>query len=547
MKRTGLCCWLGLVLAVAPSPAAARERAPELALRRFALIASSNDGGPGKPLLRFADSDARAVADVLQHLGGLSSGDLVLLQAARRGSMVASFERLRAAIAESARGGGRREIVVYYSGHSDDTGLLLGGEHVAYPELRSWLDATGADVRIAVLDSCASGALIRRRGGVRRPSFLSDLSVTTRGHAFLTASSADEAAQESDRIGAAFFTHYLVSGLRGAADANGDARVTLAEAYQFAYDETLGRTLQTASGAQHPAYDIQLVGTGDLILTDLRTTSARLVLEESLAGRVYVSDASGRLLIELQKRLLDPIQLGLAPGDYRVVLEREGHRSEASVSLRDGESTQLGATQLAAIEAQPVATRGGSDPSHSSSVAEEETFGEALIGKTSLIGQTREVGGYAGLGFRYAQLGGTDGFIAALEAAVLLNRRYALGLAVGGGFSGTIAELGHPMTTGYAGVVARYHLTFDSPFSVSLGALAGAGGATLDNDDRVDDDSRDDAFFLFEPQLGGHLELTRFARVGIDLGYRVVAGVDRYPASDLRGFTSGFLVQLGWF
>ena len=59
------------------------------------------------------------------------------------------------------------------------------------------------------------------------------------GHAFLTSSSADEAAQESDRIGGSFFTHYLITGLRGGADANADGKVTLGEAYQFAFAETV--------------------------------------------------------------------------------------------------------------------------------------------------------------------------------------------------------------------------------------------------------------------------------------------------------------------
>jgi hypothetical protein len=48
-----------------------------------------------------------------------------------------------------------------------------------------------------------------------------------RGHAFLTSSAASEVAQESDRIRASYFTYYLVSGLRGAADVTGEGKVTL--------------------------------------------------------------------------------------------------------------------------------------------------------------------------------------------------------------------------------------------------------------------------------------------------------------------------------
>ena len=47
----------------------------------------------------------------------------------------------------------------------------------------------------------------------------------------------------------ALFTHYWVNGLRGAADANGDGRVTLAESYDFAYSQTLFRS---ARGQRRP-------------------------------------------------------------------------------------------------------------------------------------------------------------------------------------------------------------------------------------------------------------------------------------------------------
>ena len=43
--------------------------------------------------------------------------------------------------------------------------------------------------------------------------------------AFLTSSAETESAQESDRIRASYFTHYLISGFRGAADLSGDGSI----------------------------------------------------------------------------------------------------------------------------------------------------------------------------------------------------------------------------------------------------------------------------------------------------------------------------------
>ena len=48
-----------------------------------------------------------------------------------------------------------------------------------------------------------------------------------RGTAFIASTAVGEAAQESQALGGSFFTHHLETGLRGAADADGDGLVTL--------------------------------------------------------------------------------------------------------------------------------------------------------------------------------------------------------------------------------------------------------------------------------------------------------------------------------
>jgi hypothetical protein len=350
---------LGFLFATAqPVRAADSSEAPSL--RRFALVASSNHGGAGRTSLRFANSDAESLVRVLATLGGVQARDVFLVRDATRAGLQEAFAQVKRQILAEHRPQVRRELFMYYSGHSDEDGLLLGGERVGYKELRQWIDESTAEVRIAVLDSCASGALIRLKGGVRRQAFLSDASTQARGHAFLTASSADEAAQESDRIGAAFFTHYLLSGMRGAADANHDRRVTLNEAYQFAYNETLHRTETSRAGAQHPAYDIQLAGTGDLVITDLHASNARLVLGRELYGRIYVRDASDHLLVELRKEPLYPVELGLEPGAYRVVMDSDGRIFETKTTLADGGRVELGKGQFSEV-APMVSTRRGNE------------------------------------------------------------------------------------------------------------------------------------------------------------------------------------------
>lgn len=301
---------------------AAARTSESQAFRRFALVVGANDGGSRRLKLRYAGSDAANFAGVLTELGGVRKTDLKILQGPTRNQLLQAMKEMQDRIDEAGGASGRLELLVYYSGHSDESGLLLGEEKVRYSEFRSRIDSTRAKIRLAIVDACASGALIRLKGGSRLPAFAVDQSSSLRGYAFLTSSSGNESAQESDRIRASFFTHYLVTGLRGAADLNLDGKVTLGEAYEFAFHETLSQTEGSQAGAQHPSYDMRLTGTGDLVLTDLRGTSAGLVLDKSLQGRVFVRSASGALVVELQKQPGRKVELGLEPGLYDVRLDR---------------------------------------------------------------------------------------------------------------------------------------------------------------------------------------------------------------------------------
>ncbi len=355
MRRLALVLLLA-VLSIAAATAAAAGPSP---LRRFALVAGSNDGGAGRVRLRYAATDAEAVARVLRELGGVRDEDLVLLVDPDLAEFSAALARMRQAVQEYGPADERREIIFYYSGHSDERGLILGSDIYPYDDLRAALALARADVRVAILDSCSSGALTRAKGGTRRPAFLFDATQDMSGHAFLTSSSAAEAAQESDRIGASFFTHFLVSGMRGAADATGDGLVTLNEAYAYAFQETLASTENTQYGPQHPAYDISLTGSGDLVLTDVRAASAVLVVPEEVAGRLYVRDARGALVVELAKAAGQRVELGLEPGTYALVLDDRGSRSSGTVSVSTGGRVQVGPGNLRPVTGERTTSRGG--------------------------------------------------------------------------------------------------------------------------------------------------------------------------------------------
>jgi hypothetical protein len=349
---------LGILLAAGLTFAAEGPAASGVLLRRYALVVGSNNGGPTRVQLKYAASDARAFAAVLRELGGVRESDIIVLTDPDLGAFQTGMQRVQQIITGSKAADERRELLIYYSGHSDETGLILGNSIYPYETLRKTIEGVPVDVHVAVLDSCASGALTRAKGGVWRPAFLMDTSTDMKGHAFLTSSSAEESAQESDRIGASFFTHYLVSGLRGAADTNGDGLVTLNEAYAYAFQETLASTEKTQYGPQHPAYDISLTGTGDLVLTDLRAASAGLTVSDEVSGRIYIRDARGMLAVELNKQGGQKVDLGLEPGTYGVVLDSADARYRGEIRIAANTRTVLSSSDLKTFSTETTLARG---------------------------------------------------------------------------------------------------------------------------------------------------------------------------------------------
>jgi hypothetical protein len=56
------------------------------------------------------------------------------------------------------------ELIFYYSGHSDEDGILLSDDKIPFVDLKKAVESIPADVRIAILDSCYSGAFTHAQG-----------------------------------------------------------------------------------------------------------------------------------------------------------------------------------------------------------------------------------------------------------------------------------------------------------------------------------------------------------------------------------------------
>jgi hypothetical protein len=354
-KRAGFARALVGVIAIAW---AARALADP---NRFAVVVGANQGDREDTPLRYAESDAQRVATVLRTLGGFAPENVILLL----GQSASDVDRVLGAIDARARSfDGESLLVVYYSGHADADALHLGGTRLPIGTLRDRVTGAAAATRVLVLDACRSGTITRVKGGTPAPAFDVTLAypIGARGLALLSSSAAGESAQESDSLGASFFTHALVSALLGAADANHDGVVTLAEAFAYARERTLAATARTVFGPQHPTFRYDLGGREDLVLTRPGAEYGNVGTLAFLRRGFYIvhrRSADGPVVAELAADDDGGRKMALEAGRYYVTRREADHLEQGRFDVVARGLTAVLPQAMARLDYARVVRKGG--------------------------------------------------------------------------------------------------------------------------------------------------------------------------------------------
>lgn len=293
----------------------------EAGVRRFAVILGNNEGATANRTLFFAEQDAKKVEALLTTMGSVDTADRKMLLGRTRADLLKTMTDLRVPIAAARAAGDQTVLYFYYSGHADQAQLQLGRTWVTWEELEDLLGRSGADVRVAFVDACQSGQLTTRtKGGTMAPGFVFDVAerLDSSGTVIITSSTGDEASQESNEIGGSYFTHFLASALSGTADEDDDGRVSLGEAYRYVYHETVYRTSSTKGGAQHPTYQWDLAGSGDIVLTELERAGSTLTFPVTNPGTYAVFDVDRRMFVAEVEVSTAERRLSVRPGRYQV-------------------------------------------------------------------------------------------------------------------------------------------------------------------------------------------------------------------------------------
>jgi hypothetical protein len=391
-----LCSAAFMLAVVLGWPALASAR-----VERYAVIIGNDQGLPDATPLRYAESDATRMSEVLREIGGFEPVNMVLLRGEDvervRSTLIAVNDRIRAAVSEPDT---QVVLFVYYSGHADAERLHLGPQGFPIQELAQLVRGSAATFRLVVLDSCRSGALTRLKGGhLVKPFALPDETLPNAGMAYLTASAEGEDAQESDELRGSFFTHALLSGLLGAADGDGDGEVVLDEVYRYAYEATLRATSRTAAGSQHPTFRFDLRGQGELVLTrPLAHATQRTSLSFPRGFRFLLlrNGSEGAVVAEVAAEHRDRM-LSVRPGRYFVRARATDVMYEGTIVATAGTSAEVRLDALQRIEYARLVRKGAA----SAALAHGPDIG--VRGRTALPNSTSPcLGAFVGYGADFA-------------------------------------------------------------------------------------------------------------------------------------------------
>lgn len=329
---------------------------PVAAAGRELLAIGSNVGLPHELVLAHAVEDARRMADLLNDIGGV---DRARTQVLADPTPAQVLEALAVMAGRSAHGDA---ALVYFSGHGDEGSLHLAGARLPFEQLARAVAALGDPLKVVIVDACRATELAAK-GLARGEPFAVDVQSSPnhhRGLVTLLASSSGEMAQESKQLGGGVFTYFLLSGLRGSADDNDDHRVTLVEAYEFAFKHTLARSVASTGVAQRPEVRLDVKGTGPLFLTTLEPADSRLVLPAGIEAHYYVYEkGSAAAVVEAWGQPRHATTLALRAGRYLVQRQAGGDTGVAQVTLPSGGEASLRDPAFVPIPPESMLGRGG--------------------------------------------------------------------------------------------------------------------------------------------------------------------------------------------
>ncbi len=193
---------------------------------------------------------------------------------------------------------------------------------------------------------------------------------------------------------------------------------------------------------------------------------------------------------------------------------------------------------------------------------EKNTSEETIFGKSNKT----VIGGYGAPDILFTQMKGNEfGVLMGGRGGVIINHSFVIG---GGGYGlvtnhtveyrlGNNLAVNTRLMLGYGGFHFAYIFAPKSVFHLTFSMLIGGGGAGTVRQLRHEEDIEDwgdniietSGLFVFQPAFGAELNMTKFMRIELTAGYRLISGTDLLKVSDadLSGFYLGLAFKFGKF
>jgi len=333
----------------------------------FALVVGVNRAArPGQAPLRYADDDAVLFHRLMSTLGSsqlltdldedsrrLHGQQAGTLRPTRK-NLLDALDRVLSLVAASRRQGNRPTLYFMYSGHGDVKNnegyiTLADGVFSARDLEVRLLRRSRAVSNHVIIDACKSYFMVhtKRAGGTRRPVGRSFYRARSLARAypdtgFLLSTSSGQSSHEWEKFQAGVFSHEVRSGLIGAADVDGDGRVTYNEIWAFihvANREIPNARFRPTVYMEPPRGD----GSQVLLINREREKTRPLPIKPPVGGRFVLEDQDGIRLADLNAGASMITTLWLPVG-RRLYLHDLVHAQEYLVPAQ-GRPSSLGALQ----------------------------------------------------------------------------------------------------------------------------------------------------------------------------------------------------------
>jgi formylglycine-generating enzyme required for sulfatase activity/uncharacterized caspase-like protein len=250
-------------------------------------------------------------------------------------------------------------LLLYFSGHGvrDELGALylavkntmrtrLRSTAIKSDYIRETMDQSRSRRQVLILDCCNSGAFAQGTKAATGVS-IGTASAFEAGYGsiILTASDSIQYAWEGDRlIGEtqnSLFTHFLVKGLEGEADLDGDGHITVDELYDYAYDQVRLTTPKQTPSKFSSKQQGEIFLRQNLRIEDIKPVALPAdLIEEIEDTRPYVRGAA----VQKLERLLRGKNIGLARSArealVKIVADENTTRHVAEAATQALESIQ---------------------------------------------------------------------------------------------------------------------------------------------------------------------------------------------------------------